>query len=83
MNNEILEIAKYLKNKITSGEGVDEYNWQEIIDVCNEIERINDLKPIGYIPPVGLVNIRRNQPVILSQFNKLSTIPLYRLDKQP
>lgn len=41
MNNEVLQIAKYLKNKINAGEGVDEYNWQEIIDVCNEILRIS------------------------------------------
>ena len=49
MNKEILEIAKHLKNKINSGEGVDEYNWQDIIDVCNEIERINNLHPVAFI----------------------------------
>ncbi|MBQ0530470.1 hypothetical protein SGI36_08585 [Providencia rettgeri] len=49
MNNEILEIAKYLKNKINAGEGIDEYNWQDIIDVCNEIERINNLHPVAFI----------------------------------
>lgn len=52
MNDEILQIAKYLKNKINAGEGVDEYNWQEIIYVCNELLRINSLEPVAWMYPV-------------------------------
>ncbi|QHP77484.1 hypothetical protein EKQ45_16710 [Proteus vulgaris] len=54
MNKNILEIAKHLKNKINSGEGIDEHNWQEIIDVCNEIERINDLEPVAFARHTGM-----------------------------
>lgn len=39
------------------------------------------LKLVGYISPVGLVNIRRNQPVLINQSKSKSTIPLYHLDK--
>lgn len=84
MNNEILEIAKYLKNKITAGEGVDEYNWQEIIDVCNEIERISNLKPVGYTNNDEL-NYRKKEEtngLFYSTIdNECCPIPLYRLDK--
>ncbi len=81
MDSKILEIAKYLKNKITAGEGVDEYNWQEIIDVCNEIERINNLKPFGYLSVTAAVCLRRGGKTIITPENKGNCIPLYRLDK--
>lgn len=81
MDNKILEIAKYLKNKITSGEGVDEYNWQEIIDVCNEIVRINDLKPVGYLSATASVCLKRGSQTIITPENKVNCTPLYRLDK--
>lgn len=54
MNKNILAIAKHLKNKINSGKGIDEHNWQEIIDVCNEIERINDLEPVAFARHTGM-----------------------------
>lgn len=66
MDSKILEIAKYLKNKITAGEGVDEYNWQEIIDVCNEIERISNLKPVGYLSATASVCLRRGKQTIVT-----------------
>ncbi|HAU5547188.1 hypothetical protein FNU75_02490 [Proteus mirabilis] len=81
MNDEILQIAKYLKNKINAGEGVDEYDWQEIIDVCDELLRINSLEPAGYISEDGLNSLSENSDVITSskqQYNKV--IPLYKLD---
>ncbi|MBS0918211.1 hypothetical protein [Providencia rettgeri] len=82
MNNEILEIAKYLKNKINSGECIDEYNWQDIIDVCNELERINNLEPVGYMRLEGSNNIKEYgfTHIYEEKFDK-ETIPLYRLDK--
>ncbi len=81
MNNEILEIAKHLKNKITSGEGVDEYHWQDIIDVCNEVVRINDLKPVGYLSATASVCLRRGKQTIITPADEGNCAPLYRLDK--
>ncbi|HGY1116688.1 TPA: hypothetical protein ACNUX9_003555 [Providencia rettgeri] len=81
MNNEILQIAKYLKNKINAGDGVDEYDWQEIIDVCDELLRINSLEPVGYISKDGLNSLSENSDAITSskqQYNKV--IPLYKLN---
>ncbi|GLX62267.1 MULTISPECIES: hypothetical protein [Proteus] len=54
MDKNILEMAKHLKNKINSGEGIDEHNWQEIIEVCNEIERINNLEPVVFARHTGM-----------------------------
>ncbi|EOX9114267.1 hypothetical protein ACPW90_004119 [Providencia rettgeri] len=81
MNKEILEIAKYLKNKINAGEGVDEYNWQEIIDVCNELERINNLEPVGYAAEIDISEIEIYGQLFLNEDPTEETnIPLYRLD---
>ncbi|WP_368890411.1 hypothetical protein [Morganella morganii] len=71
-------LIDYVKGMIQDNK---EPEKKAIIALCNELEHINNLKPVGYISPVGLVNIRRSQPVLISQFNKISTIPLYRLDK--
>ncbi|MBQ0339641.1 hypothetical protein J9236_00100 [Providencia rettgeri] len=82
MNKEILEIAKYLKNKINSGEGIDEYNWQDIIDVCNELEHINNLEPIGYMESNGVDYINQHGFTHINAEKSGSiNIPLYRLDK--
>ncbi|WP_196723646.1 hypothetical protein [Providencia rettgeri] len=80
MNKEILEIAKCLKNKINSGEGIDEYNWQDIIDVCNELERINNLEPIGYITSSGIENIKEyGFTHINEESSNIINVPLYKL----
>ncbi|EOE5319631.1 hypothetical protein ACKGF9_001691 [Providencia rettgeri] len=80
MNKEILEIAKHLKNKINSGEGVDEYNWQDIIDVCNELERINNLEPVGYITLSGIENIKEyGFTHINEESSNIINVPLYKL----
>ncbi|MEY0663845.1 hypothetical protein AB7281_14525 [Providencia rettgeri] len=90
MNKEILEIAKHLKNKINSGEGVDEYNWQDIIDVCNELERINNLEPVGWMYPVfhddkmqfttDAVTSENIDIHFQSHGSPFKVTPLYRLD---
>lgn len=81
MNKEILEIAKYLKNKINSGEGVDEYNWQDIIDVCNELERIDNLGPVGYMESNGINYINQHGFTHINAEQSGSiNIPLYKLD---
>lgn len=80
MNKEILEIAKYLKNKINAGEGVDEYDWQDIIDVCNELERINNLEPVGYITSSGIENIKEyGFTHINEESSNIINVPLYKL----
>ncbi|MEQ5178953.1 MULTISPECIES: hypothetical protein [Proteus] len=81
MNNEIFKIAKYLKNKINAGEGVDEYNWQEIIDVCDELLRINSLQPVGYIMECSFDNIKEYGYTHLNEErSEKINIPLYKLD---
>ncbi|WP_423209353.1 hypothetical protein [Proteus mirabilis] len=81
MNDEILQIAKYLKNKINAGEGVDEYNWQEIIDVCDELLRISNLEPVGYITSSGVDNIKEYGYTHLNEErSEKINIPLYKLD---
>lgn len=81
MNKEILEIAKYLKNKINAGEGVDEYHWQEIIDVCNALERIDNLEPVGYMESNGINYINQHGFTHINAEQSGSiNIPLYRLD---
>ncbi|HHE7287432.1 MULTISPECIES: hypothetical protein [Proteus] len=81
MNDEILQIAKYLKNKINAGEGVDEYNWQEIIDVCDELLRINSLQPVGYIMESSFDNIKEYGYTHLNEERtEKINIPLYKLD---
>ncbi|MEX9943071.1 hypothetical protein AB7W85_12405 [Providencia rettgeri] len=81
MNKEILEIAKHLKNKINSGEGVDEYSWQDIIDVCNELERIDNLEPVGYMESNGINYINQHGFThINSEQSGSINIPLYKLD---
>ena len=80
MNKEILEIAKHLKNKINAGEGVDEYDWQAIIDVCDELLRINSLNPVGYITPVSGLLLRRKQKSFIHPEKSETNIPLYRFD---
>ncbi|ENG4185540.1 hypothetical protein ABT230_002327 [Providencia rettgeri] len=80
MNDKILEIAKCLKNKINSGEGIDEYNWQDIIDVCNELERINNLEPVGYITSSGIENIKEyGFTHINEESSNIINVPLYKL----
>ena len=81
MNDEVLQISKYLKNKINAGEGVDEYNWQEIIDVCDEILRISSLEPIGYIMESSFDNIKEYGYTHLNEERtEKINIPLYKLD---
>lgn len=81
MNDEILQIAKYLKNKINANEGVDEYNWQEIIDVCDELLRISRLEPIGYIMESSFDNIKEYGYTHLNEERtEKINIPLYKLD---
>ncbi|MBU0049629.1 MULTISPECIES: hypothetical protein [Enterobacterales] len=81
MNDEILQIAKYLKNKINAGEGVDEYNWQEIIYVCDELLRINSLEPVGYIMESSFDNIKEYGYTHLNEErSEKINIPLYKLD---
>ncbi|MEQ4911140.1 hypothetical protein ABN089_03745 [Proteus terrae] len=81
MNDEILQIAKYLKNKINAGEGVNEYNWQEIIDVCDELLRISRLKPVGYIMECSFDNIKEYGYTHLNEErSEKINIPLYKLD---
>ncbi|MCG9534408.1 MULTISPECIES: hypothetical protein [Providencia] len=83
MNKEILEIAKHLKNKINSGEGVDEYNWQDIIDVCNELERINNLEPVVYASEKDISDLKVFTYLFAEkQSSESVNIPLYRLDKR-
>lgn len=81
MNDEILQIAKYLKNKINAGEGVDEYDWQEIIDVCDELLRISSLEPVGYITSSGFDDIKEYGYTHLNEErSEKINIPLYKLD---
>ena len=81
MNDEISQIAKYLKNKINAGEGVDEYNWQEIIDVCDELLRINSLQSVGYIMESSFDNIKEYGYTHLNEERtEKINIPLYKLD---
>ncbi|RFT11159.1 hypothetical protein DYB39_09335 [Providencia rettgeri] len=72
MNNEILEYAKELKKRseslikaeLENNEFTYNYvKWcqlihpNKLIQLCNEIERINNLKPIGYMSVTGVENI--------------------------
>lgn len=35
--NSLIDTAQCLKNKIESGEGVDEFDWQAIVDMCDAL----------------------------------------------
>lgn len=53
-----------------------------IIALCNELERITDLNPVGYIMESGFDNIKEYGYTHLNEErSEKINIPLYRLDK--
>ncbi|WP_432693111.1 hypothetical protein [Morganella morganii] len=52
-----------------------------VIALCNELERINNLRPLGYLSVTAAVCLKRGNKTIITPENKGNYIPLYRLDK--
>ena len=51
-----------------------------IITLCDELERINNLEPVGYINPIAQLCIRRKLNAAIKPNKEDNSIPLYRLD---
>ncbi|HCR4030159.1 TPA: hypothetical protein OOF45_000125 [Morganella morganii] len=52
-----------------------------VIALCNELERINNLKPVGYLSATASVCLRRGKQTIITPADEGNCAPLYRLDK--
>lgn len=77
--NELQVLIDYTKGMIADDK---EPEKKVIIALCDELERINNLKPAGYITSSGVDNIKEYGCTHLNKekSGKIN-IPLYRLDK--
>ncbi|MEQ5162202.1 hypothetical protein ABN196_16240 [Proteus terrae] len=96
MNDEMLEYAKELKKRSESLIKAELENeeftfrlndWdklihpKKLIQLCDEVERINSLEPVGYIMESSLDNIKEYGYTHLNEEkSEKINIPLYRLD---
>lgn len=76
--SEIQVLIDYTKGMIADNK---EPEKKVIIALCNELERINNLKPVGYINPVAQLCIKRKLNAAIKPSKEDNSIPLYRLDK--
>ncbi|TCT38628.1 hypothetical protein EC835_101648 [Providencia alcalifaciens] len=93
MNHEILEYVKELKKRsellIKAEFENDEFNYRlsdwdklihpkRLIQLCNQIERINNLKPIGYMSVTGVENIHDyGSSTVYEDSENKRNIPVY------
>lgn len=76
--NEIRVLTSYVKGMITDNK---EPEKKVIIALCNEMERITDLKPVGYIMESSFDNIKEYGYTHLNEERtEKINIPLYKLD---
>ncbi|HEM7518652.1 TPA: hypothetical protein U2J46_003013 [Providencia stuartii] len=96
MNDELLEYAKELKKRSESLIKAELENeeftyrlndWDKLIhpkmliQLCDEVERINSLEPVGYIMESSFDNIREYGYTHLNEERtEKINIPLYKLD---
>ena len=86
--NEIRVLTSYVKGMITDNK---EPEKKVIIALCNELERITDLEPVGWMYPVfhddkmqfttDAVTSENIDIHFQSHGSPFKVIPLYRLDK--
>ncbi|HGN9440858.1 TPA: hypothetical protein ACK0HB_003652 [Proteus mirabilis] len=76
--NEIRVLISYVKGMIVDNK---EPEKKVIIALCNELERITDLNPVGYIMESSFDNIKEYGYTHLNEkrIEKIN-IPLYKLD---
>ncbi|CAG9416375.1 hypothetical protein [Providencia alcalifaciens] len=93
MNNELLEYAKELKKRseslIKAELENNEFNYRlsdwdklihpkKLIQLCDEVERINNLKPIGYMSLTGVENIHDcGSSTVHEESDDKRNIPVY------
>ncbi|MEM7978259.1 hypothetical protein Q4R26_13395 [Morganella morganii] len=77
-NSEIKALIDYVKGMIQDNK---EPEKKAVIALCNELERINNLRPFGYLSVTAAVCLRRGGKTIITPENKGNSTPLYRLDK--
>ncbi|WP_407901348.1 hypothetical protein [Providencia rustigianii] len=77
--NEIRVLISYVKGMIADN---NEPEKKVIIALCNELERITDLEPVGYIDSAESIDLEHGRACYLYKdcIDKIN-IPLYRLDK--
>lgn len=71
-------LIDYVKGMIKDNK---EPEKKAVIALCNELERINNLRPFGYLSVTAAVCLRRGGKTIITPENNGNCIPLYRLDK--
>lgn len=76
--NELQVLIDYTKGMIKDNK---EPEKKVIIALCDELERITNLNPVGYITPVSGLLLRRKQKSFIHPDKSEVNIPLYRLDK--
>ncbi|WP_284313032.1 hypothetical protein [Proteus mirabilis] len=77
--NELQVLIDYTKGMIADNK---EPEKKVIIALCNELERIADLNPVGYIMESSFDNIKEYGYTHLNEErSEKINIPLYRLDK--
>ncbi len=75
--NELQVLIDYTKGMIADNK---EPEKKVIIALCDELERITNLNPVGYITPVSGLLLRRKQKSFIHPEKSETNIPLYRLD---
>lgn len=76
--NEIRVLTSYVKGMFSDNK---EPEKKVIIALCNELERITDLKPVGYIMESSFDNIKEYGYTYLNEERtEKINIPLYKLD---
>ncbi len=76
--NEIRVLISYVKGMIVDNK---EPEKKVIIALCNELEKITDLNPVGYITSNGVDNIKEYGYTHLNEErSEKINIPLYKLD---
>lgn len=71
-------LIDYVKGMIQDNK---EPEKKAVIALCNELERINNLNPAGYLSATASVCLKRGGQTIITPENKGNCTPLYRLDK--
>ncbi|CAG9415954.1 hypothetical protein [Providencia alcalifaciens] len=80
MNEVILELANKIKSSVKSNQGSANtcIPNNELLSICNEIERINSLKPIGYMSVTGVENIHDcGSSTVHEESDDKRNIPVY------
>lgn len=71
-------LIDYVKGMIQDNK---EPEKKAVIALCNELERINNLNPAGYLSATASVCLKRGKQTIITPADEGNCAPLYRLDK--